>query len=258
MLDRLTTEMMKESAEEIFKLHELAWEKTFHLITFCMNERSEEKILDLTNQYNVELQYSGAKPAITYKHYQPTAPNLDKPDVYEGIRDTRELVADVELLEFEDEYYSDVRTIMKKIEVKLSDIQKLTFDTILYILTGKHIRSLNEQIKISLPTEGIYTTKNHNSTWLVYNAEKLYILNKGNLIESFSQHIGDRVGIGAGEISYCCFYPITTLLGSVCSIFIGFKSGIIMKYNLNKNPVKETQTNLSFFNPLIQHIRTGE
>lgn len=54
---------------------------------------------------DVTLVYSGAKPAIKFKNQQKANAVADKPDIYDVMRDTRELVSEVELLEKEDEYF---------------------------------------------------------------------------------------------------------------------------------------------------------
>jgi|JI9StandDraft_1071089.scaffolds.fasta_scaffold387018_1 hypothetical protein len=37
--------MERDAANEIFKLHELAWDKTNSLLSYSLSEKSEEKML---------------------------------------------------------------------------------------------------------------------------------------------------------------------------------------------------------------------
>jgi hypothetical protein len=162
------------------------------------------------------------------------------------------------MLEQEDNYYNKVETIMRKLEVKVKDITQLLYDELLYIVTAKHIRTLEEEIVHDLQESPSTTVSNLLDNFIALNVETLLVFNRTGPIELFNRHIGDRVGAEAGEFSCSCFYPITTLLGTVCSMLIGFKSGILMKYNFNRNPVTEEQSNLSYYQPLLPHVRTGE
>jgi hypothetical protein len=39
---------------------------------------------------------------------------------------------------------------------------------------------------------------------------------------------------------------------------LGFEKGQVMKYNMNLDRISNTQTNLSFYNPVLPQIKSGE
>lgn len=130
-------------------------------------------------------------------------------------------------------------TNIKKIDIKVKDITQLLFSSLLLIATNKGIRTLDERMSHEYPEAGSYRVASSNNFMLAYSNEHILILNITGPVEYFSKHLGDRVGVEAGEVACCCFYPITTILGSVCSLIVAFKSGVLMKYNFNRDPVSE-------------------
>jgi hypothetical protein len=49
-----------------------------------------------------------------------------------------------------------------------------------------------------------------------------------------------------------------TVIGLACSVVLGFEKGQVLKYNINMNRIDNTQTNLSFYHPLVPQIKKEE
>ena len=59
----------------------------------------------------------------------------------------------------------------------------------------------------------------------------------------------------SGKIISAEIFPIYTVLGLTCSIMLGFEKGQVLKYNMNMNRIDNTQTNLSFYRPILPQIK---
>ena len=70
--------------------------------------------------------------------------------------------------------------------------------------------------------------------------------------------IGERINSPSGFLSTIEIFPSFTLLGSLCSIVLGFEKGQIMKYNFNRNRITSIQTNLTYYQPLGPVVKTGD
>ena len=77
------------------------------------------------------------------------------------------------MLEQEDNYYNKVETIMKKLEVKVKDITQLLYDELLYIVTAKHIRTLEEEIVHDLKESPSTTVSNLLDNFIALKVENL-------------------------------------------------------------------------------------
>lgn len=74
-------------------------------------------------------------------------------------------------------------------------------------------------------------------------------------LEVLNNEIGERVGNPCGKITTTQIFPIYTVLGLTCSIVLGFEKGQVLKYNMNMNRIQNSQTNLSFYVPMVAQIK---
>ena len=129
------------------------------------------------------------------------------------------------------------------------DSKMLLIEDGIYLI-GKSIMNIRGETIVTIPYKELRGFKKFNSYWVVYSAEELMLVSSW-ATERLSVHYGDRPGKPAHKISCVEFYPVITLLGSICALLIGFDNGVLMKYNLNRDPLNGKLQPEAFFEPII-------
>jgi hypothetical protein len=109
----------------------------------------------------------------------------------------------------------------------------------------------------SQPFDGAVRAAKINKNWLIQSEQTVALITPWNR-EELGSPIGSRISNPCGNISFSSLYPVLSLLGSPCSVMLGFEKGQILKYNFNLNRITSRQTSLAQYLPVIEHAKTGD
>jgi len=78
-----------------------------------------------------------------------------------------------------------------------------------------------KDVEFKRPVANICKVQRVNKNWVLQNKTQVMLGSTWNM-EILPIEIGERINSPCGWISTCEIYPVFTMLGSVCSVLIGF------------------------------------
>lgn len=256
MLEEMRKEMVKESAEEVFRLHEFVHQKTEDCFKMMLGDGDITKRLAEIDKMKIPLTFVNEdENQISKPKNDKYAKNLDNNEnnVYETEESTTNLVNDIFLLDAEEKYMEKVQSMLKNEKEFKTEETVFTYDKELIAITKQKIQGVyNAKVyqTFSPAIEGLISANKWHRNWLLQSDSSITLLTPWNR-EEFSNAMGGRISNPCGNITFTEFYPVASLLGSPCSVLMGFEKGQILKYNYNQNRITSRQTNITHYLPVI-------